>query len=73
MEGNLNFICVDYDLVELISMQAQFLCISASLLRACNFQAFPHSLRSVVPCRPGLHFHVSTVLIRRGEIALTPE
>lgn len=40
---------MDYDLVEFISMQAQFLCLSASLPRACNFQAFPHSLRSVVP------------------------
>lgn len=54
-------------------MQAQFLCLSASLPRACNFQAFPHPLRSVVPYGPGLHFHVSTVLIRQGEIALTPE
>lgn len=63
MEGNLNGICMDYnlDLVEFISMQAEFVRLSASFPRAHDFQAFPHSRRSVVPCGLGPHFHISTV------------
>lgn len=61
MEENTNCICTDYDLVEFISMQAEFACFPASLPRACDFQAFPHSSRSVVPYGTGPHFHISTV------------
>lgn len=61
MEGNLNCIYMDYDLVEFISMQAEFVGPSASLPRARDFQTFPHSSRSVMPYGLGLHFHISTV------------
>lgn len=61
MEGNLNCVGLDYDLVEFISMQAEFVLLSASLPRVHNFRAFPYSGRSVVPHGLGLHFHISIV------------
>ena len=61
MEGNLNCLCMDWDLVEFISMQVESVCVSASPPRAGEFQALPHSGRSVVPYGLGPHFHISTV------------